>query len=62
MKNLNKFHTIIKSNRRQFWVKIRNVHDELGIKNVSDLIGKEIHGIFDTKNPTKGRIRKCKRS
>ena len=56
-----KFHTVIVSIEDNVWVRIRNVHNELGIKNISDLIGKGIHGIFDTKNPTKGRIRKCKR-
>ena len=35
---------------------------ELGIKNIFDLVRKEIHGIFETKNLTKYRIRKCKRS
>ena len=46
----------------QFWVRIPDAQDELGIKSISDLARKEIHGIFETKNPTKYRIRKCKRS
>ena len=33
----------------------------LGIKNMSDLVRKEIYGIFETKNPTKDRIEKYKR-
>ena len=46
----------------QFWVRIRDAQDELGIKNISDMVRKEIHGIFETKNPTKYRMKKCKRS
>ena len=30
-----------------------DVQEGLGIKNISDLVRKEIHGIFETKNPTK---------
>ena len=33
----------------------------LGIKNMSDLVRKEIYGIFETKNPTKDQIEKYKR-
>ena len=29
---------------------------------MSDLVRKEIHGIYDTKNPTKEQVRKYKRS
>ena len=34
----------------------------LGIKNVFDLVRKEIHGMFGTKNPTEERFRKYKRT
>ena len=30
----------------------------LGIKNMSDLVRKEIHGIYGTENPTEEQIRK----
>ena len=33
----------------------------LGIKNISDLVRKEIHGIFETKKPTDEQDKKCKR-
>ena len=33
----------------------------IGVKNMSDLVRKEIRGIFRTKNPTKDQIRKYKR-
>ena len=40
---------------------MHDVQDGLGIKNISDLVRKEIHGIFETKDPTKDLIRKYKR-
>ena len=39
---------------------IKNVHDDLGVKSMSDLVLKEIHGICETKSPTKEQIKKCK--
>ena len=33
----------------------------LGIKNMSDLMRKEIYGIFETKNPAKDQVKKYKR-
>ena len=39
---------------------MKNVHDGLGVKNMSDLVLKEIHGICETKNPTKEQIKKYK--
>ena len=39
---------------------MKNVHDDLGVKNMSDLVLKEIHGICETKNPTKEQIKKYK--
>ena len=39
---------------------MKNVHDGLGVKNMSDLVLKEIHGICETKNPTKEHIKKYK--
>ena len=38
--------------RRLFWVRMHDVQDGLGVKNMSDLVRREIHGI-KTKNPTK---------
>ena len=37
-----------------------NIHNGLGVKNISDLISKEIYGIYKTKNLTKEQIRKYK--
>ena len=39
-----------------------DVQKGLSIKHVSDLVSKEIRGIFETKNPTKELIRKYRRS
>ena len=37
-----------------------DIQNGLGIKNISDLVRKEIYGIFETKNPTEKQIRKYK--
>ena len=39
---------------------MKNVHNGLGVKNIFDLILKEIYGIYETKNLTKKQIRKYK--
>ena len=39
---------------------MKNVHNCLGVKNVSNLNLKEIYGIYETKNLTKKQIRKYK--
>ena len=33
-----------------------DIQNGLGIKNISDLIRKEIQGIYETQNPTKEQI------
>ena len=40
---------------------MNDVQNGLGVKNMSDLVRKEIHGIFETKNPTKTQVKKYKR-
>ena len=37
---------------------MKNVHHSLAVKNISDLILKEVYGIYETKNLTKKQIRK----
>ena len=39
---------------------MKNVHKGLGVKNMSDLILKEIYSIYETKNLTEEQIRKYK--
>ena len=41
---------------------MKDVKKGLVIKNMSDLARKEVHVIYDTKNPTKKQIRKYKTS
>ena len=53
--------TIKIGNKKSFWVKMNDVQNGLGVKNMSDLVRKEIHGIFQTKNPTKDQVEKFKR-
>ena len=41
---------------------MRDVQDGLGIKNISDLVRKEIQGIFEDKHPKKEQIKHYKKS
>ena len=34
----------------RLWISIKDVGDGLGVKNISDLVLKEIHGIYEKKN------------
>ena len=45
-------HTITVKNKYFFWVKIKDVQDRLCIKNISDLLRKEICGRFGTQDLT----------
>ena len=56
-----KVHIITIDNRRLLWVEMHEVYEGLGIKNISDLVRKEIHCIFEIKNPSKDQIRRYKR-
>ena len=44
----------------EIWVSMKNVHKGLGVKNISDLVLKEIYGIYKTKNLTNKQIQKYK--
>ena len=44
----------------EIWVSMKNVHKDLGVKNMSDQILKEIYSIYETKNHIKEQIRKYK--
>ena len=57
-----KVHTIEVENRELFWIKMTDIQNGLGLKNMSDLVRKEIHGIFNTNNPTKEQVKEYKRS
>ena len=55
-------HTVTVGNKELFWVKISDVQNGLGIKNISDVLRKEIQAIYQTQNPAKEQIKKHKRS
>ena len=57
-----KIHTITVGNKKSFWVKMCVVQAELGVQNMSDLVRKEVWGIFETKNSTKDQIITYKRN
>ena len=37
----------------EIWTKMKEVQDGLGVQNISDLVLKEIYGIYKTKKPYK---------
>ena len=57
-----KVHTIKVRNRKLFWIRMIDIQNGLGLKTMSDLVRKEIHGIFNTNNPTKSQVKNHKRS
>ena len=44
----------------EIWVSMKDVGSGIGVKNISDLILKEIYGICETKNPSKEQVNECK--
>ena len=44
-----------------FWLRIKDIGRELNVKNIFDLVDKEIKGKFKTNYPTEQQIRKYKR-
>ena len=44
----------------EIWVNMKDVPNDMGVKNISDLALKEIYGICETKNPTKKQINEYK--
>ena len=41
----------------EIWPSMRDTESGMGVKNISDLVLKEIYGICETKNPTKQEIK-----
>ena len=54
------FYILITKKTGEIWVSMKNVHDGLGVKNMSDLVLKELYGTYKTKNLMKKQIRKYK--
>ena len=44
----------------EIWVSMKDVGSGMGVKNISDLVLKEIYGICETKNPTKKQVNEYK--
>ena len=40
----------------EIWVSMKDVGSSMAVKNISDLVLKEIYGICETKNPTKKQV------
>ena len=55
-------HTITVKNKELFWVKIIDVQNGLGIKNMSDLVRRKICGIFEKNDLTENEKNKYIRS
>ena len=43
-------------NRKQFWLKMRNIQVKLVVKNIANFVRKNLNDVFNTKNPTKKEI------
>ena len=44
----------------EIWPIMHDAGSGMGVKNISDVVLKEVYDIFETRNPTKERISKCK--
>ena len=44
----------------ELWISIKDIGDGLGVKNISDLVLKEIYGIYEKKQLTKEQIKNFK--
>ena len=51
----------LKNNNGDLWVIMKDIKDGLGVKNMSDLVLKEIYGVYEKKNLTKEEIKYYKR-
>ena len=51
-------HTITVKNKELFWVKMTDAQSGLRLKHISDLLRREMNGIFETKNIAKEQKKK----
>ena len=58
-KNVNVHFLTIKTTS-EIWVSMKDVWSGIGNKNISDLVLKEIYGIWETKNPTEKQVNEYK--
>ena len=59
-KNANVGFLTIKTTSEEIWANMKDVESGMGVKNLSDLVLKEIYGICETKNPTKKQVNEYK--
>ena len=58
-KNANVAFLTIKTSN-EIWVSMKDIGSGIGFKNISDLVLKEIYGVCETKNPSKGQVNEHK--
>ena len=44
----------------EIWVNMKEVGSSMGVKNISDLVLKDIYAVCETKNPTKEQVNEYK--
>ena len=54
------FLTITTTTTSEIWVSMKDVGSGMGVKNISDLVLKEIYGICETKNSLKEQVMNIK--
>ena len=55
-KNENVEFLTTKTTSEEIWVSMKDVGSGIGVKNISDLVLKEIYGVCETKNPSKEQV------
>ena len=58
-KNANVAFLTIKTTNK-IWVSMKDIGSGIGVKNISDLVLKDIYGICETKNPSKEQVNEHK--
>ena len=58
-KNANVYHLIARKTG-EIWGSMKHSGNGMGVKNISDLVLKEMHSVLKTKNPTKEQINEYK--
>ena len=53
-------HILIIKKTGEIWPSMKDAASGMGVKNISNLVSKEIYGICETKSPTKEQINKYK--
>ena len=51
----------ITDKEKNLWLRIKDIGKKLSVKNIFDLVDKEIKGKRNTNNPTEQKIRECRR-